>query len=607
MATKKNIEYILTLRDKFSAKLEKITARMEKFGASATRAGRALTIAVTAPLVALAGFSLKAASDLEETQSKFDVVFSSIAKKANDFALNFKKSFGVSELAAKKLLSNTGDLLTGFGFTQEEAFNLSKEVNILAGDLASFSNVEGGTESASIALTKALLGEAESVKALGIVINQGTKEFKAAVKQQQALTGQTVLQAKAIVILRMATDQSKNAIGDFQRTIGSFANQVRISRARLEDISITIGRILMPTAQKILKVFNKWITAFEKLDLKTKKIIVVVAGLAAALGPLLLILGVLMTTVIPGLIAAFAALTLPIILVIAAIAGAAFLIIKNWDKVVAYFTTGPGVEMLESFRIITDSTLISIVALWDRASSSIMQIWDALNTNLGDSSTSVMGFIGDTINLMLKNIASAFSGVSDLITGNWKGFWENMNDIATRNTTPIVNLFLKGIIKILEAVSAMSGIFAPLDREFKALIDFQIKGLKIFKSVNDSLIKSLEKRDKLQDKFGKRLSRERDKRRQREISGGGDAGKPKKPALFGGGGDAGGDGGTTTGTGAVTRIVSAAPKISNINIDKLIEMVNINTTNLTEGTQQVKKILVEALVGALSDTQNLTR
>ena len=57
----------------------------------------------------------------------------------------------------------------------------------------------------------------------------------------------------------------------------------------------------------------------------------------------------------------------------------------------------------------------------------------------------------------------------------------------------------------------------------------------------------------------------------------------------------------------ITKIISAAPKIFNINIEKLVETINNNVTNLKEGMNDSKKIIVEALLTALSDTQARVR
>lgn len=59
--------------------------------------------------------------------------------------------------------------------------------------------------------------------------------------------------------------------------------------------------------------------------------------------------------------------------------------------------------------------------------------------------------------------------------------------------------------------------------------------------------------------------------------------------------------------GPTTKIVSAAPKIFNINIEKLVETINNNVTNIKEGMNESKKIITEALLGALNDTQAIVR
>lgn len=65
----------------------------------------------------------------------------------------------------------------------------------------------------------------------------------------------------------------------------------------------------------------------------------------------------------------------------------------------------------------------------------------------------------------------------------------------------------------------------------------------------------------------------------------------------------GGKGGTVSGT----KIVSGAPKVFNINIDTLVGEINNKVTNMKEGMNESKKIVVEALLGAISDTQSSVR
>ena len=53
----------------------------------------------------------------------------------------------------------------------------------------------------------------------------------------------------------------------------------------------------------------------------------------------------------------------------------------------------------------------------------------------------------------------------------------------------------------------------------------------------------------------------------------------------------------------VTKITSAAPKVFNINIDKLIESFTIESQTLEEGTTEAQNLVTEALTRALADVQ----
>lgn len=256
--------------------------------------GAGLTAFITLPVSLLGGALIKSASDAEETFSKFDTVFKDVSTSAENTANNLSKNFGLSSLAAKQLLSDTGDLLSGFGFTGKMALDVSKKVNELAVDLASFTNFSGGAEGASQALTKALLGERDSVKALGIaILEEDVKARVAQLKAMGQLHGMTERQAKAYATLSIAQEQSKNAIGDYARTQASFANRMRVVRARIEDVAIGFGKILLPIATKIANKAVVLIEKFNGLSEQTKTLILILGGIVAVIGPALLIMGLM--------------------------------------------------------------------------------------------------------------------------------------------------------------------------------------------------------------------------------------------------------------------------------------------------------------------------
>ena len=286
----KTLSVKLSLNDKqFQSALRKSTRSIQRFGNKMKNFGDTMSRNITLPVLGLGAAAVKLASDFEETQSKFNTVFKDIREQANLTAKNLANDFGLSSRASLQLLSDTGDLLTGFGFTQEEALKLSNEVNELAVDLASFTNFSGGAEGASLALTKALLGERESIKSLGIAITEA--DLKSFAEEQNLVFKELTRVEKANLTFQLALKQSQNAVGDFARTSESFANQLRQLKSDLENVAIELGVELLPIAKSLvtgLRDLTKFTSQFSD-EQKTGAL--QVAGFAAALGPIISIGG----------------------------------------------------------------------------------------------------------------------------------------------------------------------------------------------------------------------------------------------------------------------------------------------------------------------------
>lgn len=299
--------------------------RMLAFGSKLEDIGRTMTTAATLPIVAGLGFAVKAASDAEETFTKFAVVFRDVGTEADAAFQLLRDSYGLSSKAAKELLGNTGDLLTGFGFSQQAALDLATQVNTLAVDLASFTNFAGGAAGASDALTKALLGEREAVKSLGIAILEEDVQKKVAENTTKGLTFATERQAKAYATLQIAQEQSKNALGDYARTSEGFANQSRLLTQRLNDLAVEFGTILLPAMTKAVGVLTELSVRLREMDEPTKRLTLGVLGLVAVVGPATLAIGLLAKGVV-ALGVSMTTLTGPVGLLIVALGllGAAF-------------------------------------------------------------------------------------------------------------------------------------------------------------------------------------------------------------------------------------------------------------------------------------------
>lgn len=290
----KNLSVKLSLNDKqFQSNLRKSTRSLKKFGDNMKRTGDTVLKGFTAPLLGLGVTAVKLASDFEETQSKFNTVFKDIRSDADLTAKNLSDNFGLSSKASLQLLSDTGDLLTGFGFTQEEALKLSKEVNELAVDLASFTNFSGGAEGASLALTKALLGERESIKQLGIAITEA--DLKSFAEEQGLVFKELDRVAKATLTYQLALKQSQNAVGDFARTSDSFANQLRQLQGELQDVGAELGVELLPVAKQLVNTFRDFTKFLGSFTSEQKQAAIATSSYVSAAALALSVVGRLIT------------------------------------------------------------------------------------------------------------------------------------------------------------------------------------------------------------------------------------------------------------------------------------------------------------------------
>lgn len=238
--------------------------------------------------------SIQTFSDLEEETNKFNVVFQNMGKETERVLSELQKYYGLSELSAKKMLAGTGDMLTGFGFERKVALDLSEAAAKLGADLASFSNYAGGASGATSALTKAMLGETEGAKMLGIVIRQDSEEYKNYMRQAMTTglridaLGKTFYaaseqQAKAIAAMNIAYEQSPNAIGDFVRSQDSLANQTRILQNNLETFYATVGKDMQESFAGGLSIGNKLIKIYTDLSPATRGLVNNTTMLAGAM------------------------------------------------------------------------------------------------------------------------------------------------------------------------------------------------------------------------------------------------------------------------------------------------------------------------------------
>lgn len=327
---------------------ERAKSSLDKFGAVGKifdNIGTSLTKNLTVPLAAAGAGIYKltqAASTLQESISKTDAVFGQNARAVKDWAKTSAQAFGSSEQKALEAASTYGNLFQAFGLSRDQATEFSIKITELAADLASFNNTT--VDDALIALRSGLSGETEPLKRFGVALNDVRLKEEALRLGLGDFSGQTLpvaikSQAAYSLILR----DTALAQGDFERTSGGLANQQRILLAEVQNLTADLGTAFLPIALQVVKVIRdqiipqvqKFTNFFKSLSPETVNLAVKIGLLAAALGPLFIILGKVISGITMFIkvfkVLQLALLTNPIYLVAAGLALLVVALVRAWQ------------------------------------------------------------------------------------------------------------------------------------------------------------------------------------------------------------------------------------------------------------------------------------
>lgn len=194
------------------------------------------------------------ASDLQEVQNVVDTTFGDKANQIYKWADAAAESFGMSSLNAQKFTGTMGSMLKSMGFTTDAAADMSTTMVGLAGDMASFYNLDVATAFEKI--RAGISGETEPLKQLGINMSVANLEAYALAegitKAYSSMTQAEQAQLRYNYLLSSTADVQ----GDFAKTSDSFANQQKILQLNIENLSTSLGEKLLPHLNDIIATLN---------------------------------------------------------------------------------------------------------------------------------------------------------------------------------------------------------------------------------------------------------------------------------------------------------------------------------------------------------------
>ena len=250
--------YLAADLKKFNSGINKAEGGLKGFGNSVSKfLGPALigaTAAAGAFAVKLGVDAVNAASDLSETQNKVGVIFGQSSEQMLAFADTAVTALGQTRTEALEAAATFAQFGKAAGLADQELVDFSSELVTLSADLASFNN--SSPDEAINAIGSALRGEAEPMRAFGVLLDDATLKAKALEMGIYDGTGSLKQQQKVLAAHQVILSQTTDAQGDFARTSDGLANTQRVLSAAVEDAKAEIGEGLVDALESATKAMG---------------------------------------------------------------------------------------------------------------------------------------------------------------------------------------------------------------------------------------------------------------------------------------------------------------------------------------------------------------
>lgn len=203
--------------------------------------------------------SISLSSQLFEVQNVVNNVFKESTDSINDFTENAVSKFGLTELAAKKMIGVFGGILSASNITGDTQAEMSKNLTAFTGDLASFYNLD--FETVNKKLQSGLVGNTAAMRSLGVNMTVANLEAYALSKGITQSYKDMNQATKTVLRYNYMLEQLSVAQGDFSRTSASWSNQLRLLTNNFKQLLSLIGGGLIKLFYPVLTLLNEIVSA----------------------------------------------------------------------------------------------------------------------------------------------------------------------------------------------------------------------------------------------------------------------------------------------------------------------------------------------------------
>ena len=264
--------------------------------------------------------------------------------------------------------------------------------------------------------------------------------------------------------------------------MGGFGGSIEKLKSSLDVLMTSLGQLaaqyLVPVIEKVQGAIDK----FMALDDETKEHIIKIAGIVAAVGPVLIIIGKLVTgigsiiSIASGLIAAISAISAPVLIVIGvitALIAIGVLLYKHWDEISAK-AKEIGETIKKHFTAMVEGVKIAFDIWKENVSETVNNIKDKIaNSQIVQTASNVWDAMKKTASDAFSAIKRAYDEHGGGLKGAVSATMEAIKQYYQAGYNFIDNITGGKLTAIREKVSST---FDSIKERIRSAIDY-IKGL----------------------------------------------------------------------------------------------------------------------------------
>lgn len=412
--------------------LRGVGRQMQQVGAQMAGVGAAMSAAITAPIMAAASIAVREAVEMRDALGQVKDALEGVGAAAGRSLAQLEAA--AAGLASRSLyeddeiLRDVSTTLLRFGNIAEENFDRAQQAVI---------NYAAATKkdlpAASMAIGRAL---ADPEKAAARLARAGITLTDSQLAQIDAFNRAGDAAGAQAVILSALEERYPNAA---KAALDAAPPLVRLQKT-FNDMAGTVGKLMLPALDRIAQIAATMAERFKALSPETQKFIAIGLGLAAALGPVLVVLG----AVVAALGALVATPALPFLLAAAAAVAAVSAAFAVWGKELMPIVQAFGKALVEAIGPMIPPMVAAMKAAFEAMAPVIKFVGEAFVGALGPIVITLLRVLAANVTAAFSIIGQAFRMVGAILRGDWSTAWNAAGSL--------VMSIVKGLGSIVEAV-----------------------------------------------------------------------------------------------------------------------------------------------------------